>query len=826
MMRMMRQSGKFEQFLKEMEKDGTLTSEMQMELARHYSSTGKSKEAIEIYTKAYDMTNSTGEKSQIAAQLMYEHVRLGDNDKSIEVYEKLIANASGRSSSTSYNSISGFRIESENDQVRGFLITAFQQNKKLNELVAIYETKLESKPEDPDILKLIAEIHRSAKRYVKAAEVYQSLIKIEPNSVQHYYLAAASLYKREQIDQANELIKQGQSVLSSSPRSKEMTFLLTLGSICYEGKMYEPAIALFEDALSISEVSALNNSNRWQSQNTYELLGQSYMRIKQYEKAVENYQYVKKIARNSYTRENADKAIKRAYDEGNLYEKQIPKQLEKVKQNPDDVNARITLAKSYVSSARFDEAIVQYEKIAELQPNSSKWHKTVGDLYEKVDKIDTTERYKKAAEAYQKAIALEPDSVDLSLTLAKLHEKNGDAVKAEEVYVRTFNIANNSSEQDTIVNAIIDLHNPKTLSKRLKILEDLQPKAMKSGLLNEALGYAYLGVGDNDKAEHYFREWLKTKLASGRNALGVKLERLAARLIEEHKLPVIAIEAARQFVQLRKTSKSYTTLGTAYMLNEQYDEAFKQFESSFNLLKRSSNFQSNQLDALLEQLSQAGKYIKDKTKFMELMGKVVGSIPKGIPMTLESNLQLAEFCLELKLHDKAHELMQKTGFFPETAWATLGPFDNTKGVGYSTAFIPEEESQIDKTAEYDGATSKIRWSKSTDETLDGFMEFGQDEQFYAAYAWISFTSPEEREAEIRFDSDDQGKVFLNGKKVYAHRRTRGATVDRRTIPITLVSGENTILVKVCNESLPWGFYLRITDTDGKPFDDLKVTDPE
>ena len=57
-----------------------------------------------------------------------------------------------------------------------------------------------------------------------------------------------------------------------------------------------------------------------------------------------------------------------------------------------------------------------------------------------------------------------------------------------------------------------------------------------------------------------------------------------------------------------------------------------------------------------------------------------------------------------------------------------------------------------------------------------------------------------------FDSDDQGKVWLNGKKVYAHRRTRGAQIDRRTIPVTLVAGKNTILVKVCNESLPWGFF--------------------
>ena len=40
MMQLYRQSGKLEQFLKDMEKDGTLSADMQVELAKYYSCTG------------------------------------------------------------------------------------------------------------------------------------------------------------------------------------------------------------------------------------------------------------------------------------------------------------------------------------------------------------------------------------------------------------------------------------------------------------------------------------------------------------------------------------------------------------------------------------------------------------------------------------------------------------------------------------------------------------------------------------------------------------------------------------------------------------------
>ncbi len=826
MMQLYRQSGKFEQFLKDMEKDGTLSADMQVELAKYYSSRGKSEKAIEAYQKANNMTDS--DQEEISNLMMNEFVKLDKTDKAIEIYESLVSNSSESQSISYYSGSSGFRIQSEKEQARESLINVFKRNRKLNELEKIYSTKLEKEPNDTDILTVLAEIHRNSKNYEKAAEVYQNLCKIEPENVRNYFYAAASLEKIGQKEQSQALIEQGNNALSSRPDNKDSMLLCTLGSICYESKMYEPAITLFKEAAKVNELTGINSNIRWQQENIYEILGKSYMETKQYEEAVEAYQHKLKLTTHDHSRERIEKAIKQAYDAGNLHEKHIPEQLEKVQQNPNDVNARITLAESYVSSERYDEAIVQFEKISELQPNSPKWHKTVGDLYGKTKQTNNTEWLQKAATAYEKAIALDPNSYEFYDTLAKLYAENGDSTKAEAVYIRALNASHNPDEHDKVVNAILDLDKSyRELDKRLEKLEEINTKKHHSTLLHKLLGDTYLASGDTEKASVSYKKWLEiVKKESEKGKRAMALYQFAEHLLDTNKLPEIALEAAKHATQARSDATYFSTLGNAYLVNEQFENAFEQFERSFNLMNQSGGLRGNKLEPLLRRISQAIENMQDKSRYQELMGKLIDSIPTDVDTELETILLLADFCRKLNLTDKAKAFVQKTGFFPQTAWLILGPFDNANGVGYSTAFIPEEQTQIDKTAEYDGVTGKIKWVKSSDEIFDGFSDFGMYEQFYAAYAWISFTSPEEREAEIRFDSDDQGKVYLNGKKVYAHRRTRGATIDRRTIPVTLAAGENTILVKVCNESLPWGFYLRITDTDGNPFDDLKVVDTE
>ena len=177
------------------------------------------------------------------------------------------------------------------------------------------------------------------------------------------------------------------------------------------------------------------------------------------------------------------------------------------------------------------------------------------------------------------------------------------------------------------------------------------------------------------------------------------------------------------------------------------------------------------------------------------------------PKDLDANLSIAEYYRDKGMLDKAGEHIQNTGLIAEDSWIVLGPFDNIGKIGFDIAYIPEDATHFDTTVKYDTIDGKVSWEKCSDDKLDGNIRFGKDVDWRVAYAWTTVTSPDEREVQFRFDSDDQGKVWLNGVEVYAHTETHKAVVDRYVFPVTLKPGKNSILVKVCEEEFGWGFLI-------------------
>ena len=227
---------------------------------------------------------------------------------------------------------------------------------------------------------------------------------------------------------------------------------------------------------------------------------------------------------------------------------------------------------------------------------------------------------------------------------------------------------------------------------------------------------------------------------------------------------------------------------------------------------------------LFSQIAQIGRTAKDKESYMERLHKLMDAVPGNLSVRLNIHLALAAFYRDNDMPEKAAAHIQKTGFIIEEAWLVLGPFDNAGGIGYNTAYIPEDAAQIDTTKTYEGIDGQVGWEKSTDDIHNAHINLGEDVNWGVAYAFATVISPDERKIQFRFDSDDQGKIWLNGKQVFTHTKAFTAEIDKYIVPVTLKSGKNSILVKVCEEVGGWGFYLRITDMDGNPFDDLKINE--
>ena len=439
------------------------------------------------------------------------------------------------------------------------------------------------------------------------------------------------------------------------------------------------------------------------------------------------------------------------------------------------------------------------------------------------------EQLAKSISSYEIAVGLEPTSYQLYDLLAKTYIKASQTSQAEATYRQALDAPLKQSEHDSAIRAISALYTDEGQeNKHIAFLEEIKPTMDESAVLHELLGDHYKKVGDSEKAELAYTKWLhiRQKALNSEQRAWCHLH-FVNELLDKELFPETALKFAKLAFQ-RNTGSGYdypVTLGHACIANGLYDEALKHFKHALSII---SNERS--LDYFWQEITEASKKANDKERYFQMLDALTDAIRPGNSSSpanvyrVNVNLSLAEYYSKNNMPDKAMEQMRSIGVISENAWLTLGPFDNTAGIGYNTEYIPEGITQIDLTAKYEGVEEQISWKKFTDDTFDGFVDMGRNVNWRISYAFATVTSPDEREVQFRFDSDDQGKLWLNGKEVFSNPQAQSAVADDNIILVTLKAGKNTILVKVCNEEESWGFYLRVTDADGKPYEVLQYSE--
>jgi hypothetical protein len=152
------------------------------------------------------------------------------------------------------------------------------------------------------------------------------------------------------------------------------------------------------------------------------------------------------------------------------------------------------------------------------------------------------------------------------------------------------------------------------------------------------------------------------------------------------------------------------------------------------------------------------------------------------------------------------------------AWQVIGPFPNPENANFEGALPPEHAVRLDAAVTWAGES--YRWRGLPRRFYrDGLVDFDGlygGRNWVVAYAYTAFHSESEGPAQLRVGSDDGIRVWLNGRLVHSLDAARAAVPDDDIVPVRLQAGENTLLVKIAERTLGWGFYLRITDGQGGP----------
>ena len=123
-----------------------------------------------------------------------------------------------------------------------------------------------------------------------------------------------------------------------------------------------------------------------------------------------------------------------------------------------------------------------------------------------------------------------------------------------------------------------------------------------------------------------------------------------------------------------------------------------------------------------------------------------------------------------------------------------------------------------------GPGQSVTWTahQTSDYFIDFLQSFGKSRgEYVAGYAVAYVVADDEMKVTLALSTNDQGKVWLNGKQVFKFAETRTLEKDTDKTDVTLNKGENVLVMKVVNEVNNWQGCARFL-REGKPLTGLKI----
>jgi hypothetical protein len=113
--------------------------------------------------------------------------------------------------------------------------------------------------------------------------------------------------------------------------------------------------------------------------------------------------------------------------------------------------------------------------------------------------------------------------------------------------------------------------------------------------------------------------------------------------------------------------------------------------------------------------------------------------------------------------------------------------------------------------------------QTSDYSIDFLQSFGKARgEYVAAYAVAYVVAEEEMKVTLALSTNDQGKAWLNGKEIFKFAETRTLEKDADRVPVTLVKGQNVLVLKVINEVNNWQACARFLK-NGEPVKNLQIS---
>jgi len=165
-------------------------------------------------------------------------------------------------------------------------------------------------------------------------------------------------------------------------------------------------------------------------------------------------------------------------------------------------------------------------------------------------------------------------------------------------------------------------------------------------------------------------------------------------------------------------------------------------------------------------------------------------------------------------------------------WIVMAPIPIKAGEGGSESLgqaqVKDEaalKAKVGDKIEVGGKTLEWKECQAKEQALDFNELLGKETENSIGYGIAYLVADADfDDVTLKIGSDDQAKVYLNGKLIYTNDEARPFEKDEDSVPgLSLKKGLNVLVVKVVNEEDDWLLSARFLDAQGKPVTRLKAT---
>ena len=163
-------------------------------------------------------------------------------------------------------------------------------------------------------------------------------------------------------------------------------------------------------------------------------------------------------------------------------------------------------------------------------------------------------------------------------------------------------------------------------------------------------------------------------------------------------------------------------------------------------------------------------------------------------------------------------------------WVMLAPIALPEGVPCSDLIVKEQVNGEAALKPKAGDKIKINdkeltWKNITAST--NYFDFNallKTENDRAAGFMVTYIECDKEmpDVTVAIASNDQGRLYLNGKDIYVFTEARILELDSDKGKVTLNKGVNVVVFKIINEQNNWQGALRFLDKAGAPVKDLRI----